>query len=868
MRVRKLLLWLGLVVLALMLLLIALWYGLRPLAGHYGVNWQSHNWQQGALVLRQLRWQDDDCERVQLDALVLVPGWPLRVLADGVKLPACPAAPATDEPFTLPQLPWMPPLEARVSGLVVADQQLDLRLSHRQRQWWLVARALTWPQALLSATLDQEGRWQVAGRWPLAALSDQVVGGLRVHGSGDQYSPRPQGRLELTLDEVGVVDRPERADLAATLTLSEAGWQAALQSSGPVRGAPELLIRLEPWQLQGDWSGTIAHADGALTVEAEAGRAALHLDSDGLDQGNGRLAFSSEWLSGEVPFSWQQGQLTVPAHELAGSDGLRVRWPELTVPLATSGEAAVSLALDYQELAAQVVGSRVSWSLPDWRWQGRVRLSGTVADAKLDGGWNGHWDAAGPGGEPLRLALQHPQGQLALDVPVSPAVLDQQRVEGSVRGRAEDIPLSGRWSASWAGAQPHGDVTLTAQLPEFSHGGQLTLTSRWQLDTEAMALTLPAGATLQLDSSVWQELLLRPVTVTSVGPLQLDEHGARGRLALAAEGLVAARHRVPALAGELDLKGVAAALTLRVPDWDTRLSADAAPHGGGWAGRLTLESPLSPAQSQSLPLTLADGQVSASGRWQWQDDLSLEASLRLRDAVLDWGGVRAEGVAGEWALSMLPGQRVRAHSVGPMTVAKADVGFPITEIAATLDTDLEQWRLTDIRAELLGGELLAPALSWPGSAYQTVVVTRIELPQLAALQSEPVVTLTGRVGGYLPLRLGADSVAIRAGKLANETPLGLSLLSSDALTAMKASNTAVSLALDSLSVLEIGTFQAQLDMADDGWLSAAVNLAGVNPSQGGLAVAFNYTHQENLRVLLRSLRIADELSQQVMESLP
>ena len=209
-------------------------------------------------------------------------------------------------------------------------------------------------------------------------------------------------------------------------------------------------------------------------------------------------------------------------------------------------------------------------------------------------------------------------------------------------------------------------------------------------------------------------------------------------------------------------------------------------------------------------------------------------------------------------------QAPRIRSREPLTLANLDVGVPVTEVRMGVDTDLDQWRFEKISAQLLGGEVRAPRLRWPSSEWQPVVLTGIELNQLAALQNEAVVSLTGEVGGYIPLRLAADSVAVRDGRLANETPLSLALLPAAGTQAMAESNRAVSIALEALNPLRVERFSAQVDMADDGWLDAAVHIRGTNPQRNGLPVVFNYTHKENVLELLRSLRIGERITDRVM----
>src|SRR5690606_670876 len=381
-------------------------------------------------------------------------------------------------------------------------------------------------------------------------------------------------------------------------------------------------------------------------------------------------------------------------------------------------------------------------------------------------------------------------------------------------------------------------------------------------------LQLLPGA-LHMQRGLLGTLLLRPVTVRNAAPVTLDGEGVHGRFSLHAEGALAERWRIPVITGDVVARGMAGELALTVPDWQSRLDASASRSGHDIAGDVRVTSPLSPAMSQGLGVIFRGGLLAGQGQWQWRDDgPRVDASLRLRDLQLDWGGITASGGAGKLMMT-LRDEAVTLASRGPVTLTELDIGTPIRNLRMTLEhTDLATWSVSDIYADVLGGYLRTPALDWPSPAFQTVVISRISLDQVAALQTDPVVQLAGRVGGYLPLQLGRDFVAVQGGRLANEEPLALLLMPSSSTSAMAGANRAVQLALDSLSVLQISDFQASLDMAADGWLDAAVTIRGENPQQRRLPVVFNYTHRENVRVLLRSLRIGDEISRQVMDRLP
>src|SRR5699024_8775077 len=98
----------------------------------------------------------------------------------------------------------------------------------------------------------------------------------------------------------------------------------------------------------------------------------------------------------------------------------------------------------------------------------------------------------------------------------------------------------------------------------------------------------------------------------------------------------------------------------------------------------------------------------------------------------------------------------------------------------------------------------------------------------------------------------------------NETPMELSISESAGERALAQSNAAVGLALNALNPLYINTFQARINMQADGWLHADMTIKGRNPNYRRPLV-LNYTHQENMFKLLRSLRISGRIVDAVVD---
>lgn len=859
---KKNLLWL--IPLCLLLLPVAALLAL-PL---FGVHWQGPGWRQGP-TLDALWYESGDCRLAEAHGVRLGGLRPLTVSVDSLGINDCPTE-GDDGPLSLPDLPA---LEVTVWALQYQDYPPFLaRLRQAAGRWRVHA-------GFRDSELDGEyrkssGRWRLTGTVRAAPLRQGVTGEARIQGDGQWRSGTPfdserfQGELTVLGQGLGL-DSPDsdtggpRGDLTLRARWTGLDWRLRAALDEPLAlGAGWVLTPGRELTAEGQ-GAALRRADADLVARGPQGRAALTLSSDAqrLGHGEGRLTLS-EGLDGEVRFQWFEDRVAVAPFRVRMADPavtVRLREP-VTVPLATEGEVALPLEAAYQDATLTTTDSRVYWRPNDVQWQGAVALGGRWQGYRLSGGWRGDAGPTGVHGEPARVRLRDADLDLTATVPVAGVTPPHWPVTARLEGRYQSIPFSARADARRDGDTWAGSVSgRGGPLPDLD-GGVLTLDGRWDYADRPRLL---AGATVALSRAVRERLLIRPVTARLTTPLVLAEDGPHGRLSLDAEGLVAERWTLPPVTGEARLNGTTFGADLRVPQWDTTLSLSGRARGRGYAGTLSGAAPLRPVMSRGLPMSLQGGDLSLDGDWRWADTLTLDGRLRGRDLALDWGSVQARDLDLELALGW-DGERPSLATVTPLTLARLDVGVPITNIRMDLDSDLSTWTVRRVHADLLGGELRAPRLTWPSPGWQPVVLTRIELEQLAALQGEPAVGLSGRVGGYIPLQLLTDSVAVNNGRLANETPLSLAILPSSGAQAMAQSNQAVSIALDALNPLRIDTFQAQVDMAADGWLDARVTIRGQNPQRNNLPVVFNYTHRENVLELLRSLRIGDQITDQVM----
>ncbi|MBZ2189535.1 YdbH domain-containing protein [Alcanivorax sp. JB21] len=918
--IRRILPWLLIALLAFVLLLLMLAWLLWPASLRVeGVSWGRET----GLQVQRLTWTEDGCQRLvgeqlrlsgirsltrpatgsltaTLETLVVtpcdaageMPGETPEKTPDGISLPRLPALTITIDALHLDT-----PATTDLPGIRVTGTQ-------SAGHWTLDASQ---GRSHVAGALDAAGDWTLEAQLFLPDWHADLIGQLRLQGTGVLTEDAWRGALRLQGRELGHAAQPQRAAASAQWDIDQGDWSLLATLDAPLAlTAGWHLQAHEALRARGDLTSVTALALN-LTATGPQGEVALQLDTDAPDaaSGAGTLRLrgpemqspevespetGAPDLHGEIPLTWEGQTLTLAPAAIHWGEALHLSWSApLLIPLAAEGATTISAQLRYYDKKAgetyddvrlETRDSRLSWTGGNWRWAGLLRLAGDYQGYAVNARWQGEVDPEGLSGAPLTAKVAGDDLALTITAPVTAMRSPEWATRASFSGhylpdQPGAWPVSGTVSASQRSGDWRGVLAATSRLPFYDQGGEIAAQLPWRLGADASAgaqLFIDRGATLHISRGVISEgleeaVLIRPQRYTANRALRLDATGIHGPIGVRAEGLTASRWVLPLVEGTLTLQGLGGEAALSVAAWQSALQLRARPHAnGGVAGDIVLDTPLMADMSRGLPVTLTRGQLSAALDWHWQDALAANGWFRVNDLGVDMGGIVARGGAGRVALQLQEGD-VRLTSDGPLRLATLDVGTTVRNIQTQVSTDLDSWQFSDIRAEVLGGEVLAPALHWPADDFQTVVITRIDMDRVAGMQADPVVQLAGRVGGYLPVQLGRNSLAVQGGRLANEEMLALMLLPGASVRAMRDANRAVQIAMDALSTLLINEFSARLDMTADGWLDAAVTIRGNNPQQR-LPVVFNYTHKENILVLLRSLRIGDDIQRQVMDQQP
>ncbi|MEQ3777197.1 MAG: YdbH domain-containing protein [Alcanivorax sp.] len=830
-----------------------------------GLRVSKPGWDNG-LTLAHWRWQPDDCAPVAGENLVLRDLFPLTVHTRTVTLTTCDSG-ADDDSVVMPDsLPWTPPFVLSIDTLLlpamgeVTPPQLQVA-ARQQQQHWLVKVESTGSHLKAEYERD-DGQWSLHGNGALNEWLTDWQGTWQLEGDG-VWQGQPAGTLSATLQDAGLQSQPQKADLAMKARFTGEQWQADMSLSEPLSLNEQWQLAIPaPLSLQGQGIALL-QARGQLQLQGPPGQVHVSANSDDgtVEKGAGRVMLTGPELDGQLDFQWQDQMLTLSPATLALPEQLSAQWKEpLQVPMALDGVTDLPLLVGYHDLRLKASPSRLQWQGKHWQWQGALGLQGRWQGFRLDGHWQGQAASDGLQGKPITLNARNGDDRLAFRLPLESLHRAPYGGKATVKGQYAGYPLDGSVSFRQADDGWQGTLSATSSIPDYDRGGDVSLQVPWHLKDSAVVLA--DGSRLSVSEGLVEQVLLRPLTVTASGPVTVSSAGAHGHVQLRSGGLLAARWRLPVVAGSARLIGKKVTARLTIADWQSELTADASLAGDVPRGSFQVHSQLIPAMGQGLAMTPQEGTLAGKGSWQWRDTLSAQGSIRLADTGMDWGSVTARGIQGTMEGHYRDGA-VSLKSVGPVTTDILDIGTPITDLSLQVESDLTRWQFSDIQADLLGGSLRSPALDWPSPRPQPVVITRIDLEQVAALQNPPAVFLDGRVGGYVPLQLGTNFMVVEGARLANEETLSLRIPPSSSVQSMAGSNQAVKLALDSLSVLTIPDFQARMNMDREGWLDAAVTIKGRNPQRKNLPVVFNYTHRENMLVLMRSLRIGDDITEKL-----
>jgi hypothetical protein len=183
-------------------------------------------------------------------------------------------------------------------------------------------------------------------------------------------------------------------------------------------------------------------------------------------------------------------------------------------------------------------------------------------------------------------------------------------------------------------------------------------------------------------------------------------------------------------------------------------------------------------------------------------------------------------------------------------------------------TPLPPITVDEATVTLLGGRLRSHGVRYDVKSetnHFAIDLENFDVGRIVAMERQLGVEASGALDGRLPLSLTPRGVTIAGGRLRARPPGGVvRYIPNEAARAMAASNPSVKLVQEALSNYHYAKLEADVDYSETGDLGLRVAMAGQNPDwNAGQPINLNINLTDNIPMLLRSLRLADDISEQI-----
>ncbi|QEM91478.1 YdbH family protein [Kosakonia radicincitans] len=614
------------------------------------------------------------------------------------------------------------------------------------------------------------------------------------------------------------------------------------------RDSSDPLLDL-PWQVTGE---QLAISDGRWNWPYAgfplSGRVGLKIDNwqQGLDKAqiSGRLNVLTQGEAGKG-----NAVLTIGPGRLSMTDN--------AMPLQLTGEAKQGDLVLYAVLPAQLSGSfdepqlaftpgallrsrgRVidSLNIDEVRWPlAGVKLTQQGIDGRLQAILRAHENVMGD----FRL---HLDGQAQNFLP------DNGEWRWRYWGDGNFTPMNARWDVAGRGEWQDNTITLTDLSTGFDQlqYGTMQISAprlvldepvKWVRDEEkpqfSGALTLDAGQTTFSGGSHLPASQLK-FSVDGANPTDFQFKGA---LSANAIGPVQVNGRWDGerLRGQAwwPRQSLSVFQPLIPPDWKMKLLN----------GSLYAQVAFSAAAGQGFEAG-GHGVLKSGSVWTPDNEISgvdFVLPFRYRNAAWQLGTRRP--------VSLRIGEIVNQVTAKNIT-ADLQGAWPWSEENPLI--------LSDVSVDMLGGKVTMQQLRMPQHDPALVRINHISSSELVSAVNPKQFALSGPFDGALPLWLDNPQWIIKDGWLHNPGPMTLRI-DKDTADAVVNDNMAAGAAINWLRYMEISRSWTKIDLDNLGVLKMQATIRGTSYVEGkSSTVNLNYTHEENVFTLWRSLRFGDNL---------
>jgi len=225
----------------------------------------------------------------------------------------------------------------------------------------------------------------------------------------------------------------------------------------------------------------------------------------------------------------------------------------------------------------------------------------------------------------------------------------------------------------------------------------------------------------------------------------------------------------------------------------------------------------------------------------------------------------------EVSAEVVPPLSIRSSDELLASLATIDVGLPVRNVTWRygFNSANQEIRFHELTSEVLGGSISIPQFNYSGlrdTNDLAVVLSDMDLNTIVELAEYPELYMDGAISGYLPISLQGGKLIIEQGLVAALNPGGT--IRYTPANPVPSSNPSVQLVNDALSNYQYRTMDTVVYYDDNGDLTMAVRLQGINPDlNGGQPINLNVNISDNIPSLLRSLQASRVITDALEQSL-
>lgn len=278
------------------------------------------------------------------------------------------------------------------------------------------------------------------------------------------------------------------------------------------------------------------------------------------------------------------------------------------------------------------------------------------------------------------------------------------------------------------------------------------------------------------------------------------------------------------------------------------------------------------------PYDIVSGSLAISGEYRWwknskgQDKENLTMNVTVNDAGGYYEGILFSGLDYQDSIEILP--VIKSADFADLSVSDIDIGIPIQSTSAKLqfsDTqqgDLPVVTVNNLSLSVLGGKVVGNDVDIDLNSEKhglVLVVVGLDLAQIVALQQLDGLSASGRLDGYIPITITTDGVMIRDGKIVAQQPGGkIQYTPAGGTLEIEKSAMGSEFVFRIIKDLNYNTLNIDVNYAEDGEMELMLALKGISPKvDKKRPVHFNLNLQQNVLKLLRGLRYAEGLSEDI-----